>query len=286
MSSPGQAPVIHVRFRGNVFGPYTPEELRDLVRRGKTSSTWEISLDRQNWRPIRELDALLRTTHSPDSLNDDGLVHVEEVSKVGHSSADDAVKTSPGSLAIPETASEASDTEEALWYYAEDDQQVGPIPESRMLMLAQQGRINSRTLVWTLNMESWRPLGETRLARAIKHKESLPRVEAWPTPGQTKLPSAPQLSVLSDRREQFNVAFTALAVVAGVALVFKLILLPFGPGGLVTVAEFAECSVLALLLVLALLGRTILRELFPEKSEIPEPPSESGQDDPFSLPLP
>lgn len=285
MTTPGQEPQIHVRFRGNVFGPYTPEELRDLIRRGKTSNTWEISLDRHNWRPIRELEIILRTTHSVDRL-DDGLLTVEEVPAGGHSLEGRIEKAAPRAQPISGTVSEAGEAGEALWYYADGDQQVGPVPESRMLTLAQQGRINSSTLVWTLNMESWRPLGETRLAKALKPKEPAPQREGWPATVEVGLPPPPHVSPLSDRREQFNVALTALAVVAGVALLFKLILLPFGPGGLVTVAEFGECAVFALIGVLALLGRRTLREVFSEDNEIPPAPRQPEYDERFSPPPP
>ncbi|SCA63460.1 Uncharacterized protein SCG7109_AP_00040 [Chlamydiales bacterium SCGC AG-110-M15] len=55
------------------------------------------------------------------------------------------------------------------WYYAKDGQQIGPINESELLSLHEQGKVNQATLVWSTEMDLWQALGQTSL---LKEKES------------------------------------------------------------------------------------------------------------------
>ncbi len=46
------------------------------------------------------------------------------------------------------------------WYYAKDDQQVGPIDQAQFDALLSEGAINLSTLVWHQDMGDWQPYGE------------------------------------------------------------------------------------------------------------------------------
>jgi hypothetical protein len=46
------------------------------------------------------------------------------------------------------------------WYYLHEGRQVGPIPFSELVKLAENGVIQSWTQVWSPGMESWKPAGE------------------------------------------------------------------------------------------------------------------------------
>lgn len=262
--------LIHVRFRGNLFGPYTPDELRDMMRKGRTPSTWEISLDRQTWRPIRELEALVRSAYPALAADDSGtdmaepaIVYPAESSQIPR----------PAEMSTGDRqARTATEFGEAQWYYAEGDRQIGPVPESRMMALARAGELSPQTLVWTLNMETWRPLVETRLRQALKggeRSEPVVTVTTASTIPESASPTvAPPLlpETLSLQREQLTFLLAALAVASGVALLLKLILLPFAMGGLVLLAAAAECAVLGLLTIIALITRSILQGKSPRNS--------------------
>lgn len=46
------------------------------------------------------------------------------------------------------------------WYYAKDDQQLGPIDQAQFDALVSQGAIDLSTLVWNQDMGDWQPYGE------------------------------------------------------------------------------------------------------------------------------
>ncbi len=46
------------------------------------------------------------------------------------------------------------------WYYAKDDQQLGPIDQAQIDALVGQGAIGLSTLVWNQDMGDWQPYGE------------------------------------------------------------------------------------------------------------------------------
>ncbi len=46
------------------------------------------------------------------------------------------------------------------WYYAEGDEQRGPLSENELIALVEQGVIRSDTLVWNNGMADWLPYGE------------------------------------------------------------------------------------------------------------------------------
>jgi len=46
------------------------------------------------------------------------------------------------------------------WYYANGNQQSGPVDQDTLLRLLQDGQITRQTLVWQEGMSDWRPLGE------------------------------------------------------------------------------------------------------------------------------
>jgi hypothetical protein len=174
---------VHVRFRGRVFGPYSPDELRSMVRKGKTTSTWEISLDTQNWRPIQDLENLLEAgdvaasgNHPSQSLPgpsiDRDLDSEDALFRGGPAIAGNEDTMLPtGQLDEPVTAEIAPS--ESMWYYALNDQRQGPVPESQLAAMAANGTLSPSTLVWTVNMSEWRPLRETRLGR---HLPAAPQV--------------------------------------------------------------------------------------------------------------
>lgn len=271
MSPSSQDLQIHVRFRGNIFGPFTPDELRDLIRRGRSASTWEISLDRQSWRPISELESLVRSAHLPLQLDTDELPETfdEDGLPAG------VTLSIPGQpLSAPSTRDGAGATTggatEALWYYADGDQRMGPVPESRMIALIREGVIKPATLVWTLNMETWRPVSETRLKRALPEAVVTDR---RPTPvltGEAPAPALPPIRrlSLSLNLDRLQFGLVALASVAGVSLVLRLLSLLLSGSGLYLLVELSECGVLAGLILVALAARAWLREAFPTETPL------------------
>lgn len=48
------------------------------------------------------------------------------------------------------------------WYYAEGDERRGPVSESVLIGLVEQGVIRADTLVWNDTMAEWQPYGEVQ----------------------------------------------------------------------------------------------------------------------------
>lgn len=68
-----------------------------------------------------------------------------------------------------------------MWYYAYNNQPVGPMTEAELRQLLAHGTISQQTLVWREGMSGWQPLGRTELAGMppILHGPP-PRPQAYP----------------------------------------------------------------------------------------------------------
>ena len=51
------------------------------------------------------------------------------------------------------------------WFYAEQGQKVGPIPETEFQALVAAGKITPQTLVWQSGMKDWAPYGSLAAGR-------------------------------------------------------------------------------------------------------------------------
>lgn len=47
-------PLWYLRHEGKVVGPYPPPQVEELLHAGEISEDWEISLDEQDWLPLKE----------------------------------------------------------------------------------------------------------------------------------------------------------------------------------------------------------------------------------------
>jgi hypothetical protein len=51
-----------------------------------------------------------------------------------------------------------------MWYYTQNNQQVGPVDEAKIKELIASGAITASTLVWTAGMATWQPITQTPLS--------------------------------------------------------------------------------------------------------------------------
>ncbi|MCR4412036.1 MAG: DUF4339 domain-containing protein, partial [Thermoguttaceae bacterium] len=149
--------LYYVRIRGSVVGPFRPEQVRQLVERGKISRLHELSTDRQTWHSVREFPELavaFATTPGADGPS-------------SPSSDDVAGQSLDGSHPPPVSRQQ--------WYYDEGGQSSGPVDEAGIAALVASGTITPNTLVWTTGMETWEPLQQTALAARISLAVPSPR---------------------------------------------------------------------------------------------------------------
>lgn len=76
-----------------------------------------------------------------------------------------------------------------MWYYADNGRQVGPVDESALDGLVQQGVVKDSTLVWREGMAAWQPLSTARPRPVPQPVASAPAAAAAPAPA-----AAPQSS--------------------------------------------------------------------------------------------
>lgn len=88
------------------------------------------------------------------------------------------------------------------WYYAEGDEQHGPVTESVLIGLVEQGIIRADTLVWNDSMTDWLPYGEVHA-----QSESLRTSETVVTP-------APAALIEGEKTEPLAIASLVLAILS------------------------------------------------------------------------
>lgn len=70
-------------------------------------------------------------------------------------------KSSKKSL-IQKPAIPAPILDSKLWYYLNQDEQVGPISLNKLSNLLKEGKINLNTYVWNEELDAWKFLNETK----------------------------------------------------------------------------------------------------------------------------
>lgn len=275
MSPENRGPQLYVRFRGNLFGPYLPDELRIIAERARTTDKWEISFDKENWRPLGQLDALLAASLGgpPSATANQGgpsggpfpwmdSPHQKPEYPTDFPPQSDSVEHQPGHVDLSD---QAADTE-SEWYYAIEGQQLGPVPESQLAAMARNGEIPPDTLVWTLNMTEWRPLSETRVGRRARHlsaEEKAPPVAQPPTSSAAMLAGkgytfSEELEATLDGASTQLRLWLYVLLVASALNVLVCLLALFGISGMRYLSFFGQMACSFALLALAILAiRTI-----------------------------
>jgi len=306
---------IHVRFRGRVFGPYSPDELRSLIQKGKTTTTWEVSLDAQNWRPIQEFESLVQKVNSasnasgqassPRSDQIDLGPDIEEALYVGGKGTDEVEDIAPPMTRREEPVTAELAPPESRWYYAVNDQPRGPVPESELAAMVAAGTISPNTLVWTVNMSEWRPLRETRLARHLPSTVQVRQPVSQPAQEEEPVGSAkphPQQSfaeemefVLDEETQNLRLWFQVLLGAAIAKAVFSFLGLIFFQGvagvlGLLCDMAIAGSLVGVSILILRIINRLHLGARFlarPKRLEELYPVEKpKRRESPWSNPVP
>jgi len=122
--------------KGRVLGPFTIDKLMELVDENWLSKMHLISNDQTTWINADDYEngALWDRTTAPAN-NDLHLVQPE---------VDLAVRNS------------SPPTEESMWWYTKNGQQLGPIPRSQLKRLFDCGDLKPDDQIWTEGMKSWK----------------------------------------------------------------------------------------------------------------------------------
>lgn len=122
-----------------VHGPLTRQQVTFLMTQGRVGKSDLISVREGPWLPLQEV--LLEVDEPPP---------VSEIDLRG--------------LAIDhEEVGSPQPEEREEWYYASRGERAGPVTQSQLRSLLQDGRINSKTLVWNPGKEQWLPVSSSGL---------------------------------------------------------------------------------------------------------------------------
>lgn len=127
----------YIRVRGRVQGPFSPDYLRGLARRGMFGRLHEVSEDGANWTRAESFPELYAVSAEPRAT----VIDVADDDEVGINGR--------------ESASEHSSSNSAGWYYLVDSQQFGPIPREQLEQLVRSRQLPGTTQVWTEGLQGW-----------------------------------------------------------------------------------------------------------------------------------
>ena len=139
----------YIRTRGTVRGPFPPEKLKELARRGQFSRVYHVSLDGETWEPAADHPELL-----PEAIA--VKIRKQPIEADSEDSAYDMAEPPPdsggsaGSLAAHEQQPDTT-----LWYYATGGSEMGPVSFAELRQLVLRGVVRYNDPVWAEGMSDW-----------------------------------------------------------------------------------------------------------------------------------
>lgn len=127
-----------VRARGKITGPFSVKQLKTLHEQGRLSPSFEISTDRQDWKPAKTLT----------NVFGGGGRKKQNRSK----SAEGGRQSDPQQQTVP--------TDDGSWYYNVNGQQVGPITFAELRSVAANNQLQPTDFVWRAGDPEWQPASQ------------------------------------------------------------------------------------------------------------------------------
>ncbi len=180
----------YMRWRGDVSGPYSEDELCEMVKRNDICEWHEVSEDRKNWQELVE-----------EIEMDDAFAPVEETQ------SEDRVESDQESDFTPVRA------EEKKWYYAVGDEVEGPCAASDIKSMLESGLLSREDQVCPVDdPDGWEMISQTPEFQARMNggmadagpasppggpngSEEIPTAEPFEEPSGSVSPSYPLVGV-------------------------------------------------------------------------------------------
>lgn len=129
-----------IRRRGRVTGPYDFDTVQKMVQTGKLYKSDELSLDQVEWVTASDTEFFPEKPKQGES----------KVLKTVTIEPFESGATSHGVINSPP---------QILWYYALNDQSLGPIKEVDLIQQFQMNSMGPKTKVWRDGMPQWEDAG-------------------------------------------------------------------------------------------------------------------------------
>ena len=149
----------YIRHRGRVTGPFEWNRIRALRKRGQLTPNHELSNDRKNWVLARTIESLFpRSSQATTSQTQE------------HAGAE----SGPG--AERDSTPEGADSGD--WYWSVEGDQRGPMNESKLRKLVAAGTVPPHAVVWSPQLDEWRPVTDVPAFAALVNREEAEEVAA------------------------------------------------------------------------------------------------------------
>lgn len=185
---------FYIRVRGKVQGPFEPERLRELAKRGRFSRSYEVSTDGVEWSRAAKFPDLFPPPPERKVMKLPPAPQIPLTETVVAADLDDlfVLDDEPDLVG-----------EEAAWHYVRNGEKFGPIPFSELELLFATDQLQPDELVWTEGMPNWIP------ARHVPQLAAGAKVAAAPA---SAAPSASHAAAESPRSAPMAVASLVLAL--------------------------------------------------------------------------
>lgn len=166
----------YTQIRGEAHGPYSEDEMYQLVRNRKLGRMHRISTDRATWRRAEEFPQFFEVV-TPDVANlvapDPGPrmtvrpgPAVDTVQAAQHDGSAKSEATAKPAPAKPDasageyslTPQTNAGTADVAWYYVRDGVQAGPATTAQLQAWVASGALPANGPVWRHGMPGWLPL--------------------------------------------------------------------------------------------------------------------------------
>jgi hypothetical protein len=175
----------YTRIKGEVQGPFTEEEMCNLVRQARLGRFDKVSTDQRNWRKAEEFAQFFAVVtpkfnvaapsapahgsnsaaFDPFALPADAIAPSPAISPERARPAG-PIPTAPLPVASPSAPSSAT------WYYADANERRGPVSKQRLVELLATGRLAASELVWMQGMPQWAPAQSVAELATAKPEDS------------------------------------------------------------------------------------------------------------------
>lgn len=148
-----------IRVRGRTQGPFDASKLRAMIARGRVGRHDQISVDGENWQRAGDWAELFSAA---------GERKVRRVREVARGSSPGGTRNDVDDQITLEPVDDP-DGQSQLWYYNEENRQVGPLTLQNLKRKLARGDVAESAFGWTDGMENWEPLCKIpELASAVK----------------------------------------------------------------------------------------------------------------------
>lgn len=146
--------LYYIRSQGRVQGPFTVKVLQGMAKRRKFGRSFQVSTDKKTWAPATEYPGLL-------PKRPERKVRIRKIEKKTSDSEAETEHTEPGGYELQQGGEQTAGTDDAAisndgeWYYALEDNPLGPVSFTDLQTLVSHGKLTSDHFVWRDGMDDW-----------------------------------------------------------------------------------------------------------------------------------